>query len=64
MSLTKFFPNNFDLLEYEIISNEKRDEVINTVIEKINSKDLRVSGENNNDVWEKGWGEILNQISK
>ena len=59
----EIFPNNFDLLEYEIISNEKRDEVINTVIEKINSKDLRVSGENNNDVWEKGWGEILNQIS-
>ena len=22
-----------------------------------------MSGENNNDVWEKGWGEILNQIS-
>tara|TARA_B100000989_G_scaffold298602_1_gene288683 strand:+ start:2900 stop:4774 length:1875 start_codon:yes stop_codon:yes gene_type:complete len=59
----EIFPDNFELLEYEIISNEKRDEVIESIIEKINSKDLRISGENNNDVWEKGWGEILNQIT-
>jgi hypothetical protein len=55
---------DFELLEYEVLHNEDRDNVIKSVLDKINLKSLRVSGENNNEVWEKGWGEILEEISE
>ena len=60
----ELFGKDFELLEYEILHNEDRDNVIKSVLEKINLKSLRVSGENNNEVWEKGWGEILEEISE
>ena len=59
----KIFGNNFEILEYEVINGKQRDDVIKSVLDKINLKGLRVSGENNNDVWEKGWGEILDSIA-
>ena len=60
----ELFGKDFELLEYEILHDEDRDNVIKSVLEKINLKSLRVSGENNNEVWEKGWGEILEEISE
>ena len=60
----ELFGKDFELLEYEILHDEDRDNVIKSILEKINLKSLRVSGENNNEVWEKGWGEILEEISE
>jgi len=60
----ELFGKDFELLEYEVLHGEDRDNIIKTVLEKINLKNLRISGENNNDVWEKGWGEILEEIAE
>ena len=61
---SELFGKDFELLEYEVLHNDERDKVIKSVLDKINLKSLRVSGENNNEVWEKGWGEILEEISE
>tara|TARA_Y200000002_G_scaffold71953_1_gene56319 strand:+ start:5400 stop:7268 length:1869 start_codon:yes stop_codon:yes gene_type:complete len=58
----EIFRNKENLLEYKVLTSQERDDVIKSILEKINLKDLRISGENNNDVWEKGWGEILDSI--
>ena len=58
----EIFPDGVEILEYSILHGSERDDVINSIIDKINSSELRVSGENNNDIWEKGWGEILDSI--
>ena len=56
------FPNQKNLLEYEVLYNNDRDVVIESILRKINMKNLRISGDNNNNIWEKGWGEILESI--
>ena len=58
----EIFPQKNSLLEYEVLYKDDRDKVIKSVLEKIDTKDLRVSGENNNEVWEKGWSEILESV--
>ena len=58
------FPDGVEILEYSILHGSDRDDVISSIINKINSSELRVSGENNNEIWEKGWGEILDSVSK
>jgi len=60
----EIFPDGVEILEYSILHGSDRDDVISSIINKINSSELRVSGENNNDIWEKGWGEILDSVSK
>ena len=42
------FPNQKNLLEYEVLHNNDRDVVIESILRKINMKNLRISGDNNN----------------
>ena len=58
----EIFVDGLNILEYEVLVGHERDSIIQSIINKINSSDLRISGENNNEVWEKGWGEILASI--
>ena len=43
---SELFGKDFELLEYEVLHNDERDKVIKSVLDKINLKSLRVSGEN------------------
>ena len=60
--LKNILENDFKVLKYRNVNQQERDGIINSIIDKTNSDSLRISGSNNNDVWEKGWGEILNKI--
>lgn len=60
--LLNILKSDFEVLKYRNVNRSERDSIINSIIDKINSDSLRISGSNNNEVWEKGWGEILNKI--
>jgi SAM-dependent methyltransferase len=47
---------------YRIINGQERDDVILSVISSLQLNKFRVSGENDNTVWEKGWGEVLTTV--
>ena len=49
-------------LEYKNVSKEEFDKINSDVEKYIRENDFRVVGENDNKVWEKGWGEILSQV--
>jgi hypothetical protein len=49
-------------LAYRIVQGAERDGVIRHVLERIDTTDLRVVGENDPTVWERGWGEIRDRI--
>jgi len=49
-------------LSYRILEPAERDEVIRDLRKTIDSSTLRVSGSNDNAVWERGWGEIRDAI--
>ncbi len=50
--------------DYRVVSESERDEVILSVISNVINNKFRVSGENNNTVWENGWGEVLSVVEK
>ena len=50
-------------LRYRGLDGPRRDEVIRGILELTDSPDLRVVGQNDNSVWERGWGEILAQVT-
>lgn len=52
---------NFKHTYRELIDHE-RDEVILSIINSLEKNKFRVSGENDNTVWEKGWGEVLSTV--
>lgn len=60
--LLNILKSDFEVLKYRNVNQSERDSIINSIIDKMNSDSLRISGSNNNEVWEKGWGEILNKI--
>jgi hypothetical protein len=47
---------------YKIMNDQERDEVILSVIASLDKHKFRVSGENDNTVWENGWGEVLSTV--
>jgi SAM-dependent methyltransferase len=49
-------------LAYRVIEGAERDDIMRGITDRIESVDLRVVGGNDNDVWERGWGEILAQV--
>src|SRR5258708_1417679 len=49
-------------LTYRIVQGTERDGIIRHVLERIDGADLRVVGNNDGTVWERGWGEILDRI--
>lgn len=51
-------------LSYRILTGRERDQVIRGIIERTDTADLRVVGGNDNTVWQRGWGEILEQIEQ
>lgn len=50
--------------QYRVVAEKERDEVILSVISSLINSKFRVSGENNNAVWEKGWGEVLSVVEE
>ncbi len=51
-------------LDYRVIEGEERDAIMLGILERIDQPDLRVVGGNDNTVWERGWGEILDRVRK
>lgn len=49
-------------LNYRVIEGDERDAIMLGILERIELPDLRVVGGNDNTVWERGWGEILEQV--
>ena len=60
--LKRLFEN--EGLPVQFCSAEAKEGIIASVREYISSSDLRVSGDNDNAVWEYGWGDILNSVKK
>lgn len=52
------------VLNYRVIEGDERDAIILGILERIDQPDLRVVGGNDNAVWERGWGEILEKVRK
>ncbi len=50
-------------LAYRILQGAERDDIIRHVLERIDMAELRVVGDNDGTVWERGWGEILDRIT-
>lgn len=46
------------------LENNESEEIVNSIEERIKQSDIRVSGADQLAVWEKGWGEILNNVNK
>lgn len=51
-------------LRYRVIEGEERDAIMLGILQRVDSGSLRVVGGNDNTVWERGWGEILEQVQK
>ncbi|MDB2414995.1 class I SAM-dependent methyltransferase [Rickettsiales bacterium] len=51
-------------LKYEPLQSKERDEVILDILDKIDGGKLRIVGDNDNSVWNRGWGEILDEIKE
>lgn len=49
-------------LSYYVCEPVRQSEIVNEIAQEIQVKDFRVSGENCNVVWEKGWSEVLEQL--
>lgn len=49
-------------LRYRVVEGEERDALMLGILERTDHADLRVVGGNDNTVWERGWGEILQQV--
>lgn len=47
---------------YKVLEGQDRDDTILSVVSSLESHKFRVSGENDNTVWEKGWGEVLSAV--
>jgi len=50
-------------LSYRVITGGEREEIVRGITERTDSGSLRVVGGNDNEVWERGWGEILAQVT-
>lgn len=57
---TTAWPN----LNYRIIQDQERDGIIHGILQRIDEGKMRVVGGDDNTVWIKGWGEILEHIEK
>jgi len=58
-----FIKSKFDFSHsYRELTAAERDEVILSVVTSLEKNKFRVSGENDNTVWEKGWGEVLSTV--
>lgn len=51
-------------LSYRVIEGMERDDIMLGILERIDAKGMRVVGNNDNEVWIKGWGEILEQVER
>lgn len=49
---------------YQIVSDEERDQLILSILKRISSDELKVSGEERKYDWEKGWAENLERFNK
>jgi len=49
-------------LRFRILTGSERDSVMLQILRHIDETDLRVVGENDNSVWERGWGEVLEKV--
>lgn len=49
-------------LSYEILSGEEQQNCYELAYKTLSSKDLRVCDKSSREVWEKGWGEVLENI--
>ncbi|WP_417504432.1 hypothetical protein [Marinomonas gallaica] len=49
-------------LSYKECSPERQQAIISEIESELKENEFRVSGSNCNEVWEKGWGEILNRL--
>src|SRR5262245_32538555 len=49
-------------LAYRIMHDADRDGIVRHVLERIDTADLRVVGDNDGTVWERGWGEIFDRM--
>lgn len=55
---------SFPDLKYRYLFDEERDQVILSILKKTDDPLLRVVGENNNSVWERGWSEINELLAR
>jgi hypothetical protein len=61
--LQRLFRNRpWPRLTCRIVQGAERDGIIRQVLERIDTADLRVVGDNDGTVWERGWGEIFDRI--
>src|SRR5688500_5096575 len=51
-------------LSYRVLEGNERDDIMLGILKRIEKRDFRIVGENDNTVWIRGWGEILEQIEK
>lgn len=49
-------------LQYSVLQGQERDAIVQGIENRISSSNLRVAGNNDNEVWERGWGEIHDKI--
>lgn len=51
-------------LTYRVLEGAERDAIEQAIKGRIEKRDFRIVGENDNQVWVRGWGEILEQVEK
>lgn len=47
---------------YRVLEGSDRDKIVQDISKRIDARDFRIVGDNDNDVWIRGWGEILEQV--
>lgn len=47
---------------YRVVEGSDRDKIVQDISKRIDARDFRIVGDNDNDVWIRGWGEILEQV--
>lgn len=51
-------------LSYRVLEGVERDEIMLGILKRIDERNFRIVGENDNAVWVRGWGEILEQVEQ
>src|SRR5690242_11384373 len=51
-------------LSYRVLEGKERDDIMLGILKRIEERNFRIVGENDNTVWIRGWGEILEQVEK
>jgi SAM-dependent methyltransferase len=51
-------------LSYTVLEGDAEKDIVDGIEKRIEARDFRIVGDNDNDVWVRGWGEILEQVEQ